>query len=199
MMSDDRADDRLRRKIIKVSAIAGGVAAAGVFVPIAATMIIRKQLPAEGDHVDVDLARLAPGQMITVDWLGKPIWILHRTAAMLATLSVVREALADPDSERSSQPDYCRNEQRSLTPEFFVAVGLCTHLGCAPIPRFRPGADEGMPADWAGGFLCPCHTSTFDLAGRAFKNREARENLLVPPYRLLADRRLRIGQHHGEG
>lgn len=191
----ETADDRLRRKIIKISAIAGGSVAAAAFVPIVGSMILRQQQVPAGAQVEVELGRIAPGSMLTVDWLGKPVWILHRTPAMLATLDQQRDRLVDPDSQRSLQPDYCRNPQRSIKPEFFVAVGLCTHLGCTPAPRFRPGADEGMPADWTGGFLCPCHTSSFDLAGRAFRDREARDNLVVPPYRLLADR-LRIGEHH---
>lgn len=192
------ADDRMRRKIIQLSATAGGVVATAAFVPIVASIVVRKLYPAAGERVDVDPSRLAPGQMITVDWLGKPVWILHRNAEMIESLARTRELVVDPDSERSSQPEYCRNNQRSIRPELFVAIGLCTHLGCVPLPRFKAGADEGMSAGWPGGFLCPCHSSHFDLAGRAFRNREAKDNLIVPPHRLLGATLLRIGEDHTE-
>jgi ubiquinol-cytochrome c reductase iron-sulfur subunit len=190
------SQDPLRRKIVRISAIAGGASAAAAFVPFLGQLAIRKLSPPAGAVVDVKLDGIVPMQLLTVDWQGQPVWILRRTPAMLASLPALREQLADADSEHSTQPPYCRNEARALKPEWFVAFGLCTHLGCAPTARFQPGSAEGMPADWRGGFVCPCHTSTFDLAGRAFKNREAKLNLAVPPYRFVDAATLRIGEHH---
>ena len=126
--------------------------------------------------------------MLTVEWRGNPIWILHRTEAQLASLDGLDNQLADPLSERPGfTPEYAQNEYRSRRPEIFVCIGICTHLGCSPTPRLSPGAQPGVPSDWSGGFLCPCHGSTFDLAGRVFSNKPAPDNLEVPPYEFSAD------------
>jgi ubiquinol-cytochrome c reductase iron-sulfur subunit len=127
-----------------------------------------------------------------VEWQGKPVWIVRRTKEMLATLTKDTALLADPDSRRSEQPAAARNEYRSLKPEFMVMVGICTHLGCSPTAKFAPN-DPSMGADWPGGFLCPCHGSKFDLAGRVYTNMPAPDNLPVPSYKFLSDTKLLIG------
>ncbi|MBI4985528.1 MAG: ubiquinol-cytochrome c reductase iron-sulfur subunit [Rhodocyclales bacterium] len=149
---------------------------------------------AAGAPVEADISKLLPGQIMTVEWRGKPVWIVHRTPAMLAALKQAEPHLADPGSTRPQQPDYAANECRSIKPEIMVAVGICTHLGCSPTEKFRPGAAQGMPADWPGGFFCPCHGSQFDLAGRVFKNMPAPTNLEIPSHTYLADTRLLIGE-----
>lgn len=146
--------------------------------------------------VKVDIGDLPAGEKRVLQWRGKPIWVLRRTPAMLAALQQLDPAeLVDPDSRRTRLPTpaFARNAWRSRRPEVFVCVGLCSHLGCAPIDRFQPGAQAGLPADWPGGFVCPCHGSTFDLAGRVFKNKTATDNLEIPPYVFLSDTQLLIG------
>lgn len=150
--------------------------------------------------ITVDIGDLPAGQKRVVQWRGKPVWIVRRTPAMLAALQQLDPAeLADPDSRRTRLPTpaFARNVWRSRRPEVFVCVGLCSHLGCAPIDRFQAGAQAGLPGDlpahWPGGFVCPCHGSTFDLAGRVFKNKTATDNLEVPPYVFLSDTQLWIG------
>jgi ubiquinol-cytochrome c reductase iron-sulfur subunit len=132
--------------------------------------------------------------MRTYEWRGKPVWVIHRTPDMLAGLSKVNDELADPDSERPGYtPPYAKNEWRSRKPEYWVGVAICTHLGCSPTPRFEAGAQPSLPNDWQGGSLCPCHGSTFDMAGRVYKNKPAPDNLEVPPYQYLSDSRILIG------
>ena len=185
-----------RRKVLRLSAGAAGLAAAATLIPLAGRALIHRKTTENGEIVEVDLSGLPPGQMLTVAWLGKPVLIARRTPEMIAwlTRSETSARLADPASNRSKQPAYARNSLRSLTPEFFVAIALCPHLGCTPMPRFKRGMEEGMPENWAGGFLCPCHTSTFDLAGRAHDGREAKENMSVPPYRFVGPEKIRIGE-----
>jgi ubiquinol-cytochrome c reductase iron-sulfur subunit len=132
-----------------------------------------------------------------VEWRGKPVWILKRTPEMLAGIKQVDAEVADPNSERKPDeltPEYARNEYRSIKPEILVAVGICTHLGCSPVTRFQTGAQPSLPDDWHGGFLCPCHGSTFDLAGRVFKNKPAPDNLEVPRHMFVGDSKLVIGK-----
>lgn len=183
-----------RRKLLKTAALAGGGAATAVLVPVIGADLIARARPQEGAVVEVDLDRVAPGQLLRIEWQGKPVWLLHRTPAMIEQVDA-GPARADPTSTHSRQPPDCRNRLRSLRPEFFVAVGLCTHLGCEPQARLRAGSGDGMPPDWPGGFICPCHTSQFDLAGRAFAGREAKTNLAVPPHEFLPGNRLRIGEY----
>ncbi len=144
-----------------------------------------------------DIAGLKAGEKITVEWRGKPVWIIKRTPEQLAALPGLDPQLADPRSERKPSeltPEYARNENRSIKPEILVAVGICTHLGCSPSDKFTPGAQPSLPDDWKGGFLCPCHGSTFDMAGRVFKNKPAPDNLEVPPHMYLSETRLLIGE-----
>ena len=146
--------------------------------------------------MEVDISALKPGEKITVEWRGKPVWILKRTPEQLTSLKKTDSEVADPNSDRKAYPtpEYAKNEYRSIKPEVWVGVGICTHLGCSPSDKFQPGAQPSLPDDWQGGFLCPCHGSTFDLAGRVFKNKPAPDNLEVPPHMYLSDNRLLIGE-----
>jgi ubiquinol-cytochrome c reductase iron-sulfur subunit len=171
----------------------GGIAGVAVAVPFVMSMTPSARARAAGAPVEVDISKVEPGMMITVEWRGKPVWIVHRTPEMLATLPKIDSEVADPKSRVDQQPDYCRNEDRSIKPEYLVLVGICTHLGCSPSQKLTAGADSGLGADWPGGFFCPCHGSKFDLAGRVFKGVPAPINLQVPPYAYLSDTRLIIG------
>lgn len=147
--------------------------------------------------MEVDIAGLAPGEMTTVEWRGKPVWILKRSPEMLDGIKKTDAQVADPKSERNLEeltPEYARNEYRSIKPEILVAVGICSHLGCSPITKFQMGAQPSLPDDWTGGFLCPCHGSTFDLAGRVYKNKPAPDNLQVPRHMYVGDTKLVIGK-----
>ena len=186
-----RAVDPRRRKLLTTAASATGLALGAAAYPFLASLAPSERARALGAPVEFDAASVSAGALATVEWRGKPVWVLRRTGDMLARLEKARGLLADPDSKiRSQQPGYARNPARSRRPEIFVAVGLCTHLGC--IPSFRPEPGSVQP-DWPGGFYCPCHGSRFDLAGRVFKNVPAPTNLLVPEYRYAGDDRLVIG------
>ena len=196
-MSDEKQVDSGRRGLLVATAAAGGVAglaAAGAFV---STFEPSERAKAAGAPVEVDIAGLKPGEMKTVEWRGKPVWIVKRTPEMVADLKKTESQLADPKSERNPNeltPEYARNEQRSIKPEILIAVGICSHLGCAPSSKFQPGAQPSVPDDWAGGFLCPCHGSTFDLAGRVYKNKPAPDNLEVPRHMYLSETKIVIGK-----
>jgi ubiquinol-cytochrome c reductase iron-sulfur subunit len=192
-MSCDEKVDCGRRRLIVATATAGGVAGVAAAVPFLASFAPSERAKSAGAPVEVDISKLAPGQMMTVEWRGKPVWIIHRTKEMLDGLRKIDDKVSDPKSDRTQQPDYAKNENRSIKPEYMVAVGICTHLGCSPSEKFKTGAESGIDADWQGGFLCPCHGSTFDLAGRVYKNKPAPDNLEVPPHKYLSDARLIIG------
>ncbi|HQR02653.1 MAG: ubiquinol-cytochrome c reductase iron-sulfur subunit [Proteobacteria bacterium] len=193
-MSCDEKVDCGRRNLIVATAAAGGVGGLAVAVPFIASMAPSERAKSAGAPVEADISKLEPGQMMIVEWRGKPVWILRRTPEMLASLKKTDDLVSDPHSEKTMQPDYCKNEDRSIKPEYFVVVGICTHLGCSPSEKFKTGAESGVTADWAGGFLCPCHGSTFDLAGRVYKNKPAPDNLVVPPYMYLSDSKILIGE-----
>ena len=186
--------DPERRTWLLATAGAGGVAAVAGAIPFGATLAPSERARAMGAAVVVDVGDIPPGGMKTVEWRGKPVWVLRRTPEMIAALKRNAAALADPDSARDQQPDDARNDTRSLRPELFVAVGICTHLGCSPSAVPAGSAHPSLPADWAGGFFCPCHGSTFDGAGRVFKNKPAPTNLEIPPHRYLDATRLLIGE-----
>lgn len=171
---------------------AGGIAAA---VPFISSFQPSERAKAAGAPVEADISALQPGEKMTVEWRGKPVWIMRRTPEQLAALPKLDAQLADPKSERTAYPtpDYARNEVRAIKPEYFVAVGICTHLGCSPSDKFQTGAQPSLPDDWQGGFFCPCHGSTFDLAGRVYKNKPAPDNLEVPPHMYLSETKLLIG------
>lgn len=159
-------------------------------------MLPSERAKAIGAPVETDAGTIEAGQLQTVQWRGKPVWILHRTEAMLVTLGRLDQQLVDPQSRQPQQPPCCRNVTRSIKPEYFVAVGICTHLGCVPSYVPQPGAPE-LGGDWPGGFYCPCHGSKFDLAGRVYKNVPAPTNLVIPPHQYIADTRLLIGEETG--
>lgn len=185
--------DPKRRQLLIATSAAGAAAGAAIAIPLLSSLAPSQRALSAGAPVEVDISRLAPGEMMTVEWRGKPVWIIHRTAEMLAALKAAEPFLADPTSERPQQPAYATNEFRSRRPEIMVAIGICTHLGCSPKDKFKPGTEQGMAADWPGGFFCPCHGSQFDLAGRVFKNMPAPTNLEIPPHKYLTDARLLIG------
>lgn len=193
-MSDQEKVDCGRRRLLVATAAVGGVAGVVTLVPFVSSLLPSERAKAAGAPVEVDIAKLEPGQMWTIEWRGKPVWIIHRTPEMLESLNRVNDAVADPKSEHKQQPEYCQNATRSIRPNIMIAVGICTHLGCSPGAKFKHGSEEGMPGDWQGGFLCPCHGSTFDLAGRVFKNKPAPDNLEVPPHFYLSDTRILIGE-----
>ena len=195
-MSDTPIDSSKRTWII-TSACAGAVGGVATAVPFVSTFQPSERAKAAGAAVEVDISALKPGEKLTVEWRGKPVWIIKRTPEQLAELPKLDSQLADPKSERKPSeltPEYARNEWRSIKPEILVAVGICTHLGCSPTDKFTPGPQPSLPDDWKGGFLCPCHGSTFDMAGRVFKNKPAPDNLEVPPHMYLSDTRLLIGE-----
>ncbi|MFM9916012.1 MAG: ubiquinol-cytochrome c reductase iron-sulfur subunit [Rhizobacter sp.] len=195
-MNDSQIDDDKRTWLI-ASSCAGVVGGAFAAVPFVSSFQPSERARAAGAAVEVDVSALQPGEKITVEWRGKPVWIVKRTAQQLETLKKLDPLLADPDSSRKPDeltPEYARNPHRSRKPELFVTVGICSHLGCSPSDKFQPGAQASLPDDWAGGFLCPCHGSTFDMAGRVYKNKPAPDNLEVPPYMYLSDNRLIIGE-----
>ena len=195
-MSESQVD-RAKRTWIIATGCAGAGGAGFVAVPFVASFEPSERARAAGAPVEVDIGSIKPGEKMTVEWRGKPVWVVRRTPEQLAVLPKVDALLADPKSARKPDeltPPYARNEFRSIKPEFFVAVGICSHLGCSPSDKFTPGAQHSLPDDWAGGFLCPCHGSTFDMAGRVYKNKPAPDNLEVPPHMYLSETRLIIGQ-----
>jgi ubiquinol-cytochrome c reductase iron-sulfur subunit len=194
-MSDQQVDHGKRTWLI-ATGCAGAVGGVATAVPFVSTFQPSERARAAGAAVEVDISAIKPGEKLTVEWRGKPVWIVRRTPEQVAALTKNDPQLADPKSERTAfpTPDYAKNEGRSIKPEFFVAVGICSHLGCSPSDRFLAGAQPSLPDDWNGGFLCPCHGSTFDLAGRVFKNKPAPDNLEVPPHMYLSDAKLLIGE-----
>jgi len=189
--------DNGKRTWIIASTCAGVVGAGAVAVPFVSSFQPSERARAAGAAVEVDIGGIKPGEKITVEWRGKPVWIIRRTPEQLAELPKVDKELADPKSLRKPDeltPEYARNEYRSRKPELLVVIGICTHLGCSPGDKFVPGPQPSLPNDWPGGFLCPCHGSTFDMAGRVFKDKPAPDNLEVPPYAYLSDTRLIIGE-----
>jgi len=188
-----KVDTSKRKFLIAATSAVGGVAAVGVAVPLVMSMLPSARAKAAGAPVEVDISKIEPGMMLTVEWRGKPVWVVNRTKEMLAQLGKHDDKLADAMSEMPQQPDYCKNATRSIKPEYLVAVGICTHLGCSPSEKLKLGGDSGMGGDWPGGFFCPCHGSTFDLAARVYKGVPAPTNLVIPPHQYLSDVRLLSG------
>ena len=197
-MSDQPIDSGKRTWII-ASSCAGVVGAGFAAAPFIGSFLPSERARAAGAAVEVDISTLKSGEMKTVEWRGKPVWILKRTPAMVDAIKSkkIDGELADPNSQRNKDdltPAYVRNEFRSIKPEILVAVGICSHLGCSPGTKFQPGPQPSLPDDWEGGFLCPCHGSTFDLAGRVYKNKPAPDNLQVPRHMFVTDNKLVIGK-----
>ncbi|MEC5217731.1 ubiquinol-cytochrome c reductase iron-sulfur subunit [Actimicrobium sp. GrIS 1.19] len=198
-MSNEKQVDSGRRNLLAATCAAGGVAGLATTAALVSTFQPSERAKAAGAAVEVDISGLVPGEMKIVEWRGKPVWILKRTPEMVATLKADKNAgeLADPESKRSPgdlTPSYVNIETRSIKPDIFVAVGICPHLGCSPGTKFQTGPQPSLPDDWAGGFLCPCHGSTFDLAGRVYKNKPAPDNLTVPRHMFVGDGKLVIGK-----
>jgi len=195
-MSTDGVDTSRRRFLTAATSVVGAVGAGAVAVPFISSMQPSARAQAAGAPVEADFSKLEPGSKVTVEWRGKPVWIVRRTEQALKDLPTLDDQLRDPESKVDQQPVYCQNEYRSIKPEYLITVGICTHLGCSP--TYRP---EIAPADlgpeWKGGFFCPCHGSTFDLAGRVYQGVPAPTNLVVPPYMYLDETRVVIGQDEG--
>ena len=193
-MADNGVNKGRRRFLVGATSVVGAVGAVGVAVPFVASWQPSAKARAAGAPVQADISKLEPGQRMTVEWRGRPIWIINRTPEMIErTEALGADSLADPESEVPQQPAYIQGGLRSIKPEIGVLIGICTHLGCSPLYRPEPDA-EGVGVDnWPGGFFCPCHGSKFDLAGRVFKGSPAPVNLVVPPHKYLTDTTLLIG------
>ena len=192
-MSGDEVDSGKRRFLVAASTLVGAVGAAYVAVPFVSSMQPSAKARAAGAPVRVDFSKLEPGQKLTVEWRGKPVWIVNRTEEMLGTLEELNSQLADPESTTADQPEYITGDGRSLRPDLLVMVGICTHLGCSP--TFRPDvAPADLGRDWKGGFFCPCHGSKFDISGRVYAAMPAPKNLPIPPYRYLSETELVVGE-----
>ena len=196
-MSDQQVDKSKRTWLI-ASTCAGVAGGAATAVPFISTFQPSERARAAGAAVEVDISALKPGEKLTVEWRGKPVWVLRRTPEQLETLKKTDALVADPKSLRNPSEitpmESTRNEWRSIKPDVLVVVGICSHLGCSPSDKLAPGPQPSLPDDWVGGFLCHCHGSTFDMAGRVYKNKPAPDNLEVPPYTFLSDSRLLIGE-----
>ena len=195
-MSGDEVDIRKRRFLTAAATVVGGVGAVYTAVPFLASWMPSERAKAAGAPVEADISKLEQGQMIRVQWRGKPVWVVRRTEEMLAALPGLNGELRDPESVDPQQPEYCQNIDRSIKPEILVAVGICTHLGCSPtfIPEALP---QPYDPKWKGGFFCPCHGSRFDLAGRVFKGVPAPLNLEIPPHKYISDTLILIGEDRG--
>ncbi len=192
-MTDNNVDSSKRRFLVAATTAAGGVATIAVAAPFVMSLLPSQKARAAGAPVEVDIGKLEPGMLMTVEWRGKVVWILDRTKEMLDNLPKLDDRLADPRSEKEQQPGYAQNPTRSIKPNILVAVGICTHLGCSPTFR-KEVAPADLGSDWLGGFFCPCHGSKFDLAGRVYKNLPAPTNLVIPPHKYLSDARIIIGE-----
>lgn len=193
-MHDDNTDnkhvDNKRRRLLTAATTGMGIAGtASMLVPFAGSMVPSERAKAAGAPVEVDISGLQPGQQITVEWRGKPVWIIGRSDQDVDFLSSIYDSLADPDSKTAQQPRYATNQYRSIKREVLVLVGICTHLGCSPKYRAPQSAEP------EGSFLCACHGSRFDMAGRVYRNVPAPTNLVVPPHRYLSDTKILIGEH----
>ena len=196
-MDNGEIDLHRRRFLTTAATVVGGVGVAATAIPFISTLTPSAKTKAIGAPVEVDISELKTGEKMTVKWQGKPVWILRRSNVSVDELESLDSELRDPKSEVDQQPPYAQNEYRSIKPEYLVVIGLCTHLGCSP--NYFPEGTEGLGSDWKGGFLCPCHGSRFDLAGRVFKGVPAPTNLVVPPYKFLSDTRILIGEGENSG
>ena len=190
----DHVDEKRRRLLLVVTGVASAAAGVGVAIPFAASWLPSARALAAGAPVDADISRIEPGQQITIEWRGKPVWILKRTPEMLEQLPKHDALLVDPQSHDSVQPTYVKSPGRSIKADTFIAVGVCTHLGCSPTLKKEIGAASDMGAEWPGGYYCPCHNSRFDLAARVFKGSPAPTNLVIPPHRYASDTLVVIGE-----
>ena len=192
MATDATVDQGKRRFLVAATSVVGGIGAAAATMPFVMSFFPSERAKAAGAPVDIDISKIEPGQKIDIEWRGKVVWLINRTKPMLDSLPKLDAKVADPKSDVPQQPEYCKNEHRSIKEAMFVAVGICTHLGCSP--TFRPEvAPADLGADWLGGFFCPCHQSKFDLAGRVYKGVPAPSNLVIPPHKYASDSEITIG------
>lgn len=198
-MANQGVDRGRRRFLVAATSVVGGAGVAALAVPFVASLQPSARAQAAGAPVEVNVAQIEPGQRISVGWRGRPVWVVRRTPEMLDLLPGIHDRLRDPESEVvSQQPEYAQNTHRSIRPELLVLIGLCTHLGCSPAFRPEIGSAE-LGADWPGGWLCGCHGSRFDMAGRVYRNMPAALNLEVPPHRYLSDEVILVGEHSDGG
>lgn len=193
---DAPLDEERRRFLLTSTCVLGGVGALCALTPLVSSMLPSAKAQALGAPVQVDLSKMEPGEQAVVEWRGKPVWIIRRTKEMLQSIKGDESQLRDPQSLVDQQPEYAKNQYRSINPEYLVLIGICTHLGCSP--KYKPQLGELGP-NWPGGFFCPCHGSTFDLSGRVFKGVPAPINLQVPPYRFLNEKTIVIGEDTEKG
>ena len=193
-MASDEVDRTRRRFLTQATTVIGGAGIVAGAVPFVSSMTVSARAQAAGAPVEADVSKLEPGQKVTYEWRGKPVWVVRRTDRMLDTLDELQPTLADPDSTGSEQPPYCENKYRAREDrrDILVMIGICTHLGCSP--SYRP---EVAPADlgpeWLGGFFCPCHGSRYDISGRVYAGQPAPKNMPVPPHMYTGDNTLVIG------
>ncbi len=190
----DNVDEKRRRLLLVATSAAGAAIVGGVAAPLLASWFPSARALAAGAPVEADISKIEPGQQITIEWRGKPVWVLRRTPEMLAMLARNTPLLVDPDSKDAEQPAYVKGPERSIKPEFLVATGVCTHLGCSPTLKKEIGAASDMGGDWPGGYYCPCHNSRFDLSARVLKGSPAPKNLPIPPHRYASDAVVVIGE-----
>ena len=211
----DNVDEKRRRLLLVATTAAGAAAAGGVAAPLVVSWFPSARSLAAGAPVNVPIDKIEPGQQITVEWRGKPVWVLRRTPEMvdiikknakadflvdghfsrhLRRMRRLGRAGVDPESKGAKQPAYVKGPERSIKPEVFIAEGVCTHLGCSPTLKKEIGAASDMGGDWPGGYYCPCHNSRFDLAARVFKGSPAPSNLTIPPHRYARDSVLVVGE-----
>jgi ubiquinol-cytochrome c reductase iron-sulfur subunit len=190
----DNVDEKRRRLLLLATSGAGAALAGAAAAPLLVSWFPSARALAAGAPVEADISKLEPGQQITLEWRGKPVWVLRRTPEMLSRLAQNAPLLADPESGASKQPEYVKGPGRSIKPEVFIVEGVCTHLGCSPTLKKEVGAASDMGGDWPGGYYCPCHNSRFDLAARVFKGSPAPTNMTVPPHRYASDSVVVIGE-----
>jgi ubiquinol-cytochrome c reductase iron-sulfur subunit len=198
---DPKLDSSRRTALVATTAV-GAVGALGMAVPLVASFQPSERAKAAGAPVEADITGMAAGELRRVEWRGNPVWIVRRTPEMLASLKKTDNQVLDPKSEKYYMlptPPYAKNEARAIKPEYLIVVGICSHLGCSPSDRFQPGPQPSLPDDWPGGFFCPCHGSTFDIAGRVFRNKPANANLDVPPHTYVSDTTILIGADKKKG
>jgi ubiquinol-cytochrome c reductase iron-sulfur subunit len=198
-MSNEKQVDSGRRGLLVATCAAGGVAGLATAGALVSTFQPSERAKAAGAPVEADISGMKPGEMRVFEWRGKPVWVLKRTPEMMASLEKTESQVVDPKSEKPysmDMPDYAKNQFRARAEhkDILIVVGICSHLGCSPSSKFQAGPQPSLPDDWTGGFLCPCHGSTFDIAGRVYKNKPAPNNLDVPRHMYLSDTRILIGK-----
>jgi len=197
-MSTNSVDNNRRRFLTTTASVVGGAGAVATSIPFISTLSPSAKTKAIGAPVEVEIGELQAGELKIAQWQGKPVWILRRSDSALDTIRELDSEVADPDSEREQQPEYAKNEFRSVKPEYLIVLGLCTHLGCSPTYVSREnGGSHNLDSSWKGGFFCPCHGSRFDLAGRVYKGVPAPTNLVVPPHMYLSETKVLIGDDSG--